>query len=42
LPATTTAGAASVGGFATGGALGTESQASNWTVRFRAHKDFLP
>jgi hypothetical protein len=42
LPGTTTAGAATPGGFASGGALGIESQASNWTVRFRAHKDFLP
>ncbi len=27
---------------ALGNATGTESHSSNWTVRFRAHKDFLP
>jgi hypothetical protein len=25
-----------------GNATGTEGHSSNWTVRFRAHKDFLP
>jgi hypothetical protein len=25
-----------------GGANGTEGHASNWTIRFRAHRDFLP
>jgi hypothetical protein len=25
-----------------GGATGTEAHSSNWTIRFRAHRDFLP
>jgi Porin subfamily len=27
---------------ALGGAAGTQAHASNWTIRFRAHRDFLP
>jgi hypothetical protein len=37
-----TTGAAGLGGYAVGSASTGESTASNWTVRFRAHKDFLP
>ena len=29
-------------GGTTGGVTGTESHSSNWEIRFRAHKDFLP
>ncbi len=43
LPATTVTGAANtLAAYSVGGSTTLESHASNWSVRFRAHRDFLP
>ena len=44
LQSATTGSTGGPGGYvaATSGAVGTEKSSSNWQIRFRAHKDFLP
>ena len=42
LQSATTGTLVGTGGYSGSGAVATEKSSSNWTARFRMHKDFLP